>query len=88
MPHKAVTELEQIFQEHETYRRRRRTRDAVDAGVPLDEIAAVVVAYTNDMILRGATSKADEVIWQAVHDGVPPHKLFIEIKRLCAVVEV
>lgn len=84
MPHQAVVELEAVIGEHETIRRRRSTRDAVKSGAPMHEIAATVVAYANDMILRGATSKADEVIWQAVHDGVPPHQLFIEIKRLAA----
>jgi hypothetical protein len=84
LTHPAALELRTVLGEHDTFARRRLTRDAVEAGAPLHELAAEVVAYADDMILRGMTDRADEVIWQAVHDGVPPHRLFVEIKRLAA----
>lgn len=77
-----VPDVDRALRGHKTPETRAATKQALEAGVPAADVAETIVAYSDERLIAGDTRFVDETMFDAVHDGVPPHVLFTEIKRM------
>jgi hypothetical protein len=61
---------------------RLRTREEITAGSSLADIAETVVAEADARYLAGDMDGCTQVLFHAVHDGVPIYDLYVAIKKI------
>lgn len=76
-----VPEVDEALRTHKHPDIRAATRAALEAGTEVSDVAESIVDYSEDRLIAGDTMFVDEAMFNAVHDGVPPHVLFTEIKK-------
>lgn len=77
-----VPEIDQAATDHDSEAVSAATKAALASDVPIADVAESIVAYVEQSLLANDPGSADLVLFHAVHDGVPPHALFTEIKRM------
>lgn len=77
-----AAKVEAIGNKHDESAMRVATKAALAEGTPSDDVAESIVAHADVQLLAGNTAEVDRLMFNAVHDGVPAHKLFEQIKAI------
>jgi hypothetical protein len=73
--------LKKTLQGNDMIAKRRAIRAELEKGTSPDDVAKAIVEEGNKRLLSGDVQAVDELMFDAVHDGVAPSKLFQAIKN-------